>query len=257
MSGTAFARYPSLKGKVIFITGGATGIGADFVRSFAAQGALVAFVDIDENAAIPLINECYKHAASPPVFFLCDVTDTDALSQAMKQVCEQLGRIDVLINNVANDERHRMGEVTSNYFDQKVAINLRSHFFAAQTAGAIMMAQGSGVVINVGSTGWQNKTAGYAVYGMCKSAVNGLTRCLAREFGAQNVRVNTLTAGWVMTPRQLSMWVDAAANASMDANQCLPGRIEGSDIARMALFLASDDSRMITAQEFVVDAGWT
>ena len=257
MSDSGFAQYPSLVGKVVFITGGATGIGADFVRSFAAQGAIVAFVDIDTQAASALIDDCRNQLKNLPSFIHCDVVDTRALVGAISQIDEQFGRIDILVNNVANDDRHRFEEVTSAYFDHKVAINLRAHFFASQTGAAIMAAKGGGVIINVGSTGWQSKTAGYAVYGLSKSAMNGMTRCLARELGGKNVRVNTLTPGWVMTQRQLNMWVDESANASIDANQCLPGRIEGSDIARMALFLASDDSRMITAQEFVVDAGWT
>lgn len=250
-----FAHYPSLDGKTVFITGGGSGIGADIVTAFACQGARVAFADINADSAAAVINGV-PAAVTPPLFIACDLSDVAALRAAVEQTISHFGDIDVLVNNVANDERHGFLDVTPDYFDAKTAVNLKAHFFAAQSVIPSMQRRGGGAIINLGSTGWQNKTPGYPVYGTCKSAVNGLTRSLAREFGKQNIRVNTLTPGWVMTQRQLDKWVDAAGERAMDENQCLPGRINGDDIANMALFLAADDSRMITAQEFVVDAGW-
>ncbi|MFA9275886.1 MAG: SDR family NAD(P)-dependent oxidoreductase [Candidatus Aquirickettsiella gammari] len=256
MVSKAFANYPSLLDKTVFITGGGSGIGADMVAAFARQGARVAFVDMNASSAADLLASL-RNVRTPPLFMACDVSDITALQQAVATAIAQFGEIDVLVNNVANDERHDLLAVTPEYFDSKVAINMKAHFFAVQAVLPSMLKKGAGAIINVGSTGWQNKTAGYPVYGICKSATNGLTRSLAREFGKHNIRVNTLTPGWVMTQRQLDKWVDAAGELAMDQNQCLPGRMVGEDIANMALFLASEDSRMITAQEFVVDAGWT
>jgi NAD(P)-dependent dehydrogenase (short-subunit alcohol dehydrogenase family) len=256
MYSKAFASYPSLLDKTVFITGGGSGIGADMVAAFARQGARVAFVDRDISSATALLAGL-PHVRTPPLFVACDVSDIAALQQAVNMAIAQFGEIDVLVNNVANDERHDLLAVTSDYFDSKVAINMKAHFFAVQAVLPSMQKKGAGAIINVGSTGWKNKTAGYPVYGICKSATNGLTRSLAREFGQHNIRVNTLTPGWVMTQRQIDKWVDAAGELAMDQNQCLPGRMVGDDIANMALFLAAEDSRMITAQEFVVDAGWT
>lgn len=257
MDVVGFARYPSLEGKHVFVTGGGSGIGAAIVAAFAAQGARVSFADRDAAASAALVASLAGVAPGTAHFIACDLAQTEELQAAVAGAVRRFGDIDVLVNNAANDERHGFLDVTSGYFDEKLAINLKLHFFAAQAVIAGMQRRGGGAIINLGSTGWQNKVAGYAVYATCKSAVNGLTRSLAREFGRHNIRVNTLTPGWVMTPRQLEKWVDAAGEKQMDENHCLPGRIVGEDIANMALFLAAQDSRMITAQEFVVDAGWT
>lgn len=252
-----FAKYPSLEGKHVFVTGGGSGIGAAIVAAFAVQGARVSFADRDAEASAALVAALAGRAPVAPRFIACDLSHIEQLRGAIEQAVRQSDDIDILVNNAANDERHGFLDVTPAYFDDKMAINLKLHFFAAQAVIAGMQRRGGGSIINLGSTGWQNKVAGYAVYATCKSAANGLTRSLAREFGRYNIRVNTLTPGWVMTPRQLEKWVDAAAEKQMDENHCLPGRIVGEDIANMALFLAAQDSRMITAQEFVVDAGWT
>lgn len=255
MSGAT--RYANLQGKRVFVTGGGSGIGADIVCAYARQGALVAFADRDVSASTMLVDKLAGQVAEAPLFIACDLADMDALRGAVGEAVAQLGDIDILVNNTANDERHQFLDVTDDYFDAKMTINLKAAFFAAQAVMPGMLRRGGGAIVNLGSTGWKNKVAGYAVYATCKSAVNGLTRSLAREFGQHRVRVNTLTPGWVMTAKQLDKWVDADAERAMDQHQCLPGRIVGDDIANMALFLGSADSRMVTAQEFVVDAGWT
>jgi len=254
---TDFAGYPSLAGKAVFITGGGSGIGADIVAAYARQGARVAFADRDVASSTTLVGSLAGSVEHVPYFIACDLSNIDALRASVVQAVAHVGDIDILINNTANDERHDFLEVSPEYFDAKLGINLKVAFFAAQAVMAGMTRRGGGAIINLGSTGWKNKVAGYPVYATSKSAVNGLTRSLAREYGKHNVRVNTLTPGWVMTQRQLDKWVDSAGEREMDDNQCLPGRIVGADVASMALFLGASDSRMITAQEFVVDAGWT
>ena len=244
--------FHSLKGKSVLITGGASGIGADMVRAFAAQGCTVGFVDIDQAAGRAL------GAGLPNVHFAhCDVTDVAALRAAMATLIAAAGGVDVLVNNVANDQRHALADVTAEYFDERVAINLRPHFFATQAVLPGMRARGGGAIINMGSVSWKFKGTGYAVYATCKSAMLGFTRVLAKEVGADGIRVNCIVPGWVMTERQVALWVDEAGERAMDANHCIPGRIVGADIAHMAMFLAADTARMITAQEFVVDAGWS
>ena len=248
----AGARFNSLRGQGVIVTGGAGGIGADIVRGFAAQGCTVGFLDLDEAAGLEL-------AASLPNahFQACDVTQVPALQAAMATLTARLGHVDVLVNNVADDERHAIETVTPESFDDRVAVNLRPHFFATQAVIGPMRERGGGAVINLGSASWKNKTPGLSVYATCKSAMTGFTRSLARELGADGIRVNCVVPGWVMTARQLERWVNADGEAAMDRNQCLPGRIVGADIANMVLFLAADTARMITAQEFVVDAGWS
>lgn len=256
-SSMEFASYPSLKGKAVFVTGGGSGIGADIVRAYATQGARVAFADRDLSASQSLVEELDDGVRVRPYFVACDLSDMHALRAAVDQGVAHCGDFDILVNNTANDTRHDFLAVSPDEFDSWLAINLKVAFFAAQAVMPGMLRLGSGAIINLGSTGWKNKVAGYPVYATSKSAVNGLTRSLAREYGKQNVRVNTLTPGWVMTPKQLALWVDPEGERAIDQHQCLPGRIQGSDVASMALFLGAHDSRMLTAQEFVVDAGWT
>lgn len=253
------SRYPSLAGRVVFITGGASGIGEGMVRAFAAQGAHVGFVDI--HGADALVQQVQSAPGDVPpgrvLFQLCDVTDTPALLDAMARVRQELGPIGVLINNAASDQRHSPEEVTPAFFDKVVAVNLKHQFFAAQAVIQEMAGLGGGSIINLGSTSWMIKGAGYPLYATCKAAVRGLTRSLARDLGPRRIRVNSLVPGWVMTSQQLRLWVTPEAEHEIDAAQCLPGRLQAEDIARMALFLASDDARMCTAQDFVVDAGWS
>jgi D-xylose 1-dehydrogenase len=250
------ARYPSLAQRVVFISGGATGIGEAFVRAFADQGAKVSFVDLDATAGEAL--EAQLRSDGHAVLFQrCDVTDVAALQRAVEGTRAAFGRIQVLVNNAANDQRHAVEDVTPAFFEKTVAVNLGHQFFAAQAVLPDMRALGSGSIINLGSISWMIKGQGYLVYATCKSAVQGLTRSLAREVGKDNIRVNSLVPGWVMTERQLRLWVTPQDAALIDAAQCLPGRVQAQDIAAMALFLASDDSRMCSAQDFVVDGGWT
>jgi D-xylose 1-dehydrogenase len=243
--------FHSLRGKSVIVTGGATGIGADIVRGFAGQGCTVGFLDRDEAAG-----QALAASLSQTHFEPCDVTDVAALQGAMARLIQRGGGVDVLVNNVANDQRHTIESVTPEFFDERVAINLRPHFFATQAVLASMRARGGGSIVNMGSGSWKNKGHGLSVYATCKSAMLGLTRMLARELGAASIRVNCVVPGWVMTQRQVSLWLDDAGEQAMDANHCIPGRIIGADIAHMVMFLAADTARMVTAQEFVVDAGW-
>ncbi len=248
----AGARFNSLNGQGVIVTGGASGIGADIVRGFAAQGCAVGFLDRDEAAGKAL-------AASLPNahFQLCDVTDVPALQAAMATLIARLGGVGVLVNNVANDDRHAFEAVTPEFFDERIAVNLRPHFFATQAVIGPMRERGGGAIVNLGSVSWKNKTLGLSVYATAKSAMSGFTRSLARELGRDGIRVNCVVPGWVMTQRQVDLWLDAAGEAEMERSQCLRGRIVGTDIAHMVMFLAADTARMITAQEFVVDAGWS
>lgn len=247
----AGAAFHSLRGKGVVVTGGAGGIGADIVRAFAEQGSRVGFVDVDARAGAAL-----AAGLNGTHFEACDVTDVPALQAAIARLADALGGVDVLVNNVANDQRHRLEEITPAYFDERIAVNLRPHFFATQAVLASMRARGGGSIVNIGSGSWKNKARQLAVYATAKAAMLGFTRCLARELGADGIRVNCVVPGWVMTQRQLALWVDAEGEAEMDRHHCIPGRIVGRDIAHMVLFLAADTARMVTAQEFVVDAGW-
>jgi D-xylose 1-dehydrogenase len=248
----AGVRFDSLRGQGVIVTGGASGIGADVVRGFAGQGCTVGFLDRDEAAG-----QALAASLTNAHFQACDVTDVPALQAAMATLIARLGAVSVLVNNVANDERHAFEAITPEFFDERIAVNLRPHFFASQAVVGPMRERGSGSIVNLGSTSWKNKTPGLSVYATAKSAMSGFTRSLARELGPDSIRVNCVVPGWVMTQRQLDLWVDAAGEAELERNQCIPGRIVGADIAHMVMFLAADTARMITAQEFVVDAGWS
>ncbi len=252
---SVYARYPSLVDRTVLITGGATGIGASFVEHFVAQGARVAFFDIDETAADALADEL-GDSRHRPLFVRCDVTDIDALQKALADVRSALGPIAVLVNHAANDRRHKIDEVTPTSFDAGIAVNLRHQFFAAQAVSDDMKAAGGGSIINLGSISWMLKNGGYPVYVMAKAAVQGLTRGLARDLGAYRIRVNSLLPGWVMTEKQKRLWLDDAGRRAIKEGQCINEELLPADIARMALFLAADDSRLITAQEVIVDGGW-
>ncbi len=249
------ARYPSLQDVPVFVTGGASGIGADIVRAFALQRAKVGFVDIDMAGAAALLRSL-ADAATPPLFTRGDVTDIDELRAAVDATRAAFGDIGVLVNNVANDQRHDFATVDVARFDATVAVNLRPAYFAAQAVVPDMKRRGQGAIVNIGSASWLMKSANLTAYATCKSAMTGFTRSLAHELGRDRIRVNQVIPGWVMTDKQLKLWVDAEGEQAMDRNQLLPGRLQGHDIAGMALFLAADDSRMITAQGMLVDAGW-
>ena len=254
---TKLARYPSLQDRRVFVTGGGTGIGEAIVTAFVEQGAVVAFVDIAAAASETLCAKLLDAGYPAPVFRHCDITDIPALQRTMAELAEQLGDFEVLVNNAANDQRHDIDEVSLDYWNERIAINQRPMFFTAQAVLPGMKKMGGGSIINFSSMSWHAKGAGYPVYATTKAAVIGLTRSLARDLGPFGVRVNTVTPGWVMTQRQVELWVDAAAEVEIKKAQCLPGKLMPEDIAAMVLFLGADDSKMCTAQDFVVDAGWT
>lgn len=255
--GSEMAVFPSLIGKRVFITGGATGIGAEFVDAFAAQGARVAFVDIANDAGHALCERIAATGREKPLFRRCDIRDIAALQGEMRALAEQMGDFNVLVNNAASDDRHKPEDVTVDYWNDRIAINQRPMFFACQAVLAGMKKAGGGSIINIGSTSWHIAGGGYPVYTTTKAAVSGLTRGLARDLGPYNIRVNTVTPGWVMTERQLKLWVDEEAEKLIDRSQCLRGRLQPWHVARMVLFLAADDSAMCTAQEYIVDGGWS
>jgi NAD(P)-dependent dehydrogenase (short-subunit alcohol dehydrogenase family) len=251
---SSFAQYPSLRGKVVFITGGASGIGAEMVRAFVEQGAHVGFVDMDEPGGTALRDELTADRATI-AFEVCDLRDIDALRQAFANLKGALGPADVLVNNAARDDRHNWQDVTAVYYDERIATNLRHMFFAIQAVAPDMIAAGGGSIINFGSNSWWEAGGGFPVYATAKSAVHGMTRTLARDLGGHRIRVNTIVPGWVMTERQKSLWVTPEAIEAHRARQCLPDLVEPIYLARMALFLASDDAAMCTANNYMVEAG--
>lgn len=253
---TERARYPSLEGRCVLITGGATGIGATLVEQFAQQGAKVGFIDIDVRSASALKSRV-EDMGGTVHFEAADITDIAQLRAAIAVVRERLGPVRVLLNNAANDQRHRIEDTTPESWDAGVAVNLRHQFFAAQAVTADMKSLGGGSIVNFGSISWKLKQGGMPVYTTSKSAVQGLTRSLARDLGPFRIRVNTLVPGWVMTDKQVRLWLTPESKAELARGQCMPDELMPDDIARAALFLASDDSAMMTAQDLVVDGGWT
>lgn len=251
---SAGAKYPSLEGKRVFITGGSSGIGEGLVEAFALQGARVAFCDILETEAQALIGRLAE-ASSTPSFYACDITDVAALKSVMAEVERDLGGIDILINNAGNDDRHSIEDVTPEYWDERMAVNLRHMFFAAQAVAPAMRGAGGGVILNFGSISWHLGLKDLVLYQTAKAGIEGLTRGLARDLGRDNIRVNTIVPGNVKTPRQLK-WYTPEGEAEIVAAQCLDARILPVDVAALALFLASEDARMCTGHDYFVDAGW-
>jgi NAD(P)-dependent dehydrogenase (short-subunit alcohol dehydrogenase family) len=250
----SFARYPSLNGAVVFITGGASGIGQDMVRAFSAEKAHVGFVDIDAEGGARLAEELTSAGATVR-FERCDLRDIASLQAAFAALKGALGPAGVLINNAARDDRHGWQEVTPEYYDERIAANLRHMFFAIQTIAPDMIAAGKGSIINFGSNSWFEAAGGMPVYTTSKAGVHGMTRAFARDLGKHRIRVNTIVPGWVMTERQKALWAKPEAITRHLARQCLPDLIEPVYLARMALFLASDDAAMCTANNYMVEAG--
>ncbi len=246
-----YAVYPSLKDKVVLISGGASGIGAELVRVFAEQGARVGFLDRDVEASAALKDGLDGDIA----FELCDLRDIEALRAAVAALAERQGAATVLVNNAARDDRHDWREVTEDYWDERQATNLRHMFFAIQAVAPGMIDAGGGSIINMGSNSWFEAGGGFPAYTTAKAAVHGLTRTMARDLGDHRIRVNTIVPGWIMTERQKELWVTPEAIEKHRARQCLPDLIEPHYVARMALWLAADDSAMCSAQNFFVEAG--
>lgn len=246
-----FATYPSLSGQTVFITGGASGIGAEMVAAFAAQGSQVGFLDRDEQASAALIKEIPGEIA----YEICDLRDIDALRAGLVQLKSGLGPASALVNNAARDDRHDWADVTPEFWDERMHNNLRHMFFAIQTVAPDMIAGGGGSIINLGSNSWWEAGGGFPAYATAKAAVHGLTRTMARDLGQHRIRVNTVVPGWIMTERQKSLWATPEALEKHRARQCLPDLIDPAYVARMVVFLASDDSAMCTANNYMVEAG--
>jgi D-xylose 1-dehydrogenase len=245
----AEARYPSLAGRHVLVTGGATGIGAAFVAAFAEQGARVSFVDLQQAEGASVAERTGAR------FLRCDLTDLAALQDAIEKLIGALGPVDVLINNAASDDRHELAEVTPDYFESRIAVNLRHLVFATQAVAPGMKVAGRGVIINLGSISWHLGLSNLVLYETAKAGIEGFTRALARELGPNGVRVVCILPGNVQTPRQ-QQWYTPEAEAEIVRNQCVGVRIQPGDVAALALFLASDDARCCTGHNYWVDAGW-
>jgi D-xylose 1-dehydrogenase len=250
-----FATYPSLRGRRAFVSGGASGLGAEFVEQLAGQGARVAFIDIDVDRGKAL-EQALRDVGHDVLFSECDVRDVPALQQAIARSAEELGPIRVLVNNAANDHRDRVAEMDEALWDDRIAVNVRHHFFAAQAVAEMMRDAGGGSIINLGSISVHIDLMDLPGYITAKAGVEGLTRTLAREYGPWHIRVNCIIPGWIMTERQLTYWVTPDAEESIARNQCLPDKLYPDDVARMLLWLAADDSHSCTAQLWIVDGGW-
>ena len=246
------AIYPSLAGKKVIVSGGASGIGEGIVEGFVRQGSAVAFVDVLERETL---TSRFADAAIPPIFVHCDIRDCVDYGAKIGKLIDRLGGCDVLINNAANDDRHTVDEVTPEYWDERMAVNLKHQFFAAKAVRPAMHEAGGGSIVNLGSISWHLGLPDLTIYQTAKAAIEGLTRSLAREWGRENIRVNAIIPGNVQTPRQMK-WYTPEGEAEIVAQQCLDGRIQPRDVAALALFLASDDARYCTGHNYWVDAGW-
>jgi len=255
-AGAEFAVYPSLKGRAVLITGGATGIGASLVTQFARQGSRVAFLDIQDEPAEQLSRSLAAEGCVAPFYLHCDLTDVAALRSAVTRVLAALGTVDVLVNNAGNDQRHATDEVTPDFWDRSIAINLRPYFFMAQAVIPAMRAAGRGTIINMSSIAWIIPNKGMPVYVTAKAAIVGLTRTLAHDLGPSGIRVNAVLPGAIATERQKRLWYTPEYEAEIFARQALKKQIEPDEVARLVLFLAADDSSAITNQSYIVDAGW-
>ncbi|UYN93966.1 MAG: SDR family oxidoreductase [Enhydrobacter sp.] len=244
-----FAIYPSLEGRSVFVSGGGSGIGASIVEHFAQQRAKVAFVDIDEAASTALAAKTgalYRH---------CDIRDVAAYQAVLDEIARAHGSITVLVNNAARDDRHKLEEVTPAFWDERIAVNLRHAYFAIQSVVPGMKRAGGGSIVNFSSVSYHVMTPNLSVYQAAKAAVIGMTRGLARDLGPDGIRLNAITPGWIMTQRQIDLWLTPESENALIAAQCLKEKVYPPDIARMVLWLAADDSRLVTAQNFTVDGG--
>ena len=247
------AVYPSLNNKVVLVTGGGSGIGESITRSFIKQGAKVAFLDFNEKDSIKLINDLNTDNLH---FEFCDLRDIEQLKNSIKKISSKYGPIQILVNNAARDDRHSLQSVTSEYFDERIATNLKHQLFASQAVVSDMEKNGGGAIINMGSTSWMIGQGGMPCYTTAKSAIQGLTRGLARDLGPKNIRVNCVVPGWIMTERQVDMWLTPESEKELMDRQCIKRKLFPKDIARFVLFMASDEASACSNQSFVVDGGW-
>ncbi|MFI5001775.1 MAG: SDR family NAD(P)-dependent oxidoreductase [Reyranellales bacterium] len=252
---SSFASYPSLKGRSVFVSGGGSGIGAAIVEHFAEQGAKVGFVDIDDAASTALVKKTAASGHPAPLYRKCDVRDVKAYQDVIAEVASKLGAITVLVNNAARDDRHTLDKVTPDFWDERIAVNLRHHYFAIQAVAPGMKKAGGGSIVNFSSISYHTMAPNLSVYEAAKAAVIGMTRGLARDLGPDRIRLNAITPGWIMTQRQIDLWLTPEAEADLMKAQCLKEKVYPPDIARMVLWLAADDSRLVTAQNFTVDGG--
>ncbi|MEQ9333419.1 SDR family oxidoreductase [Thalassobaculum sp.] len=250
------AVYPSLKDRVVLVTGGAGGIGASIVEHFCRQQARVGFLDYDRQGGEALARRLAAEGLPEPAFEHCDLRDIDALRAAVSAIAGRLGPVTVLVNNAAHDERHDIDAVTPEYWDDRMAVNLRHQFFAVQAVWKDMAAAGGGAVVNLGSVTWMIGQGGMPGYSAAKSAVVGLTRSLARDLGPHNIRVNSVLPGWIMTERQVEKWLTPEGEADLMRNQCLKRKLVPDDVARVVVFFASDEAAACTNQNYIVDGGW-
>jgi len=250
------ATYPSLRDRVTLITGGGSGIGASMVEHFCEQGSKVYFIDYDERASQDLVEQLATKSGNVPHFIYCDVRNIDELKSAIASIVDSCGPIRILVNNAARDDRHTIEEVTPDYFDERIAANMRHHFFAAQAVIPGMKSADGGSIINMGSVSWIIGSVNMPIYLAAKSAIVGLTRALARELGPYNIRVNSILPGWIMTERQKEKWLTPEGEAELMHRQCLKRKLEPDEIAKVVLFFSSDDSSICTNQNYVADGGW-
>lgn len=247
------AIYPSLNNKVVLVTGGGSGIGESITRSFIKQGAKVAFLDFNEKDSIKLIKDLNTDNLH---FEFCDLRDIEQLKNSIKKISSKFGPIQILVNNAARDDRHSLQSVTSEYFDERIATNLKHQLFASQAVVSDMEKNGGGAIINMGSTSWMIGQGEMPCYTTAKSAIQGLTRGLARDLGPKNIRVNCVVPGWIMTERQVDMWLTPESEKELMDRQCIKRKLFPKDIARFVLFMASDEASACSNQSFVVDGGW-
>ncbi len=251
-----YASYPSLRDCVVVVTGGASGIGQAFVEAFAMQKANVAFLDIDDGAGLKLTTKLTKAGATIPAYHHCDLTDIADVQRTIRKILQRFGTVDVLVNNAGNDTRHKVAEVTPKFWDKTIAVNLRHQFFMSQAVIASMKKAQRGSIINMSSIGWLIPSTNQVVYVTAKAAVVGMTRTLAHELGPDNIRVNCIMPGAILTERQQRLWLTEEYTAQVLANQALKRMILPDEVARLALFLGADDSSAITNQSYVIDGGW-
>ena len=249
-------KYFDLENKRVFITGGGSGIGASIVEHFCEQNSEVYFIDINEEASNKLVSECKNKKLAIPNFIKCDLLNINELQNVISKIISEKGPIEILINNAANDERHKIEKVTEEYWNERMNINLRHYFFTVQSVRESMIKNKSGVIVNIGSASWMIGQGGMAAYTAAKSGVVGLTRSFARDLGEYNIRVNSVVPGWTITERQLEKWLTPESEADMMKKQCIKKRLMPSDISKAVLFFSSDQSSGCTNQSYVVDNGW-